>query len=119
MWGMLLRNPRASIMTGLGLALLIVLGLLIWRVNYLSDRTAKQEVAIAGYEKAMADLEHNTALREAITRRDNLDSLANERNRAMMIGDIEGTGNEEDGAVAPVLRNTIERLFYSNSTTSN
>jgi len=111
MWGLGLLGTRGMILTGLTLAGIAVLGLLIWRMNYLSDKVATQNVAIAGYERTMAELLRDTVLRERIALADNAATLADERTRATEIGLIEGTRDEEDGPVAPVLAATVERLF--------
>lgn len=118
MWGLTLsgRAMAAIALTGAGI---VILGLLVWRLSYLSDKVDTLEIENTRYKAAFKALQEGEELRAALAFADNRDTLANERSRSELIGLIEGTKNEEDGPVAPVLAHTIERLFSQPGTGDN
>jgi len=117
MLGMILSNPLRSAGIVVIISGIIIMGLLTWRVNYLSDKVSMQGAALKGYETTVKQLRDNAELRDNIALNDRNDSVANEMDRAEIIGDI---GNEEEnGNCSDVVHNTIKRVLRSDSSTSS
>lgn len=110
MWGLSFLN-RGMVTMGLTVAGIVILGLLVWRLSYLSEKVDTLEIENTRYEAAFKAMAEGERLRSELAMADNRDTIADERTRAEEIGLIEGTSNEEDGPVAPVLSRTIERLW--------
>jgi len=116
---LLLRNPKTLIMGSLFIGTILFIGILVWRNTYLSDKAAAQEAAIAGYAETIKQLENNAILRDNIAREDHIDSLANERTRADIIGGIESATTNQDGPCAAVLCDNIKLLLTHGSSEDN
>lgn len=110
MWGLSFLN-KGLVALGLTAAGIVILGLLVWRLSVVSDQLAVERRENQRYEAAFKAMAEADALRSQLSLADSRDTLAIERTRAEEIGLIEGTRDEEDGPVAPVLAATIERLF--------
>lgn len=102
------KNPIKVAMGALALATVIVMALLLWRINYLSDKVADQKTAIKGYQTTISELKDDSELRDRLAMADANDSVANERSRADVIGVINAT--QDSYGCSDVVNATLDSL---------
>lgn len=96
------------------IAMAVFLGWINWqdnRITTLKRELLAAETSLATYKTSIATLQADTKAK--------IEALEAERNREIsrtksmerLLGRIEGESNEKDGPVAPVLRDTIDRLY--------
>ncbi len=95
-------------------AMAAFLGWITWQnhqVTSLQEKLAAATVSITSYEESLAALQADSKAKiealEAETQRE----IQRTKNKERLLGRIEGASDENNGTVAPVLRDTVERLY--------
>ena len=115
MIGFFLRNWKIA--AGIGV-LAIFAGVLIYqdyRIGSLKKQRDAALVSIASHEKALETLQDDTAAKIEALEIERQQEVARVRNLERLMGKIEGADDEKDGAVAPVLRDTVDSLYGRSS----
>lgn len=113
MWALLLKNPiRSAQIIGL-FAVAVFIGLLVWRVSYLQDKTEKQAATIAGYASTVKALQEADALKDAIALEDSRDTRKNEQDKAKVKSEVKDAAKSQDRPCSPMLCDTIRGLLNS------
>ncbi len=102
-----------NLIVGLG-AFLLLTGLLWWKdyqIDSLEQKLAVAQTSIASYEESLAVLQADSRAKIQALEVESSRQLIRTRNMERLLGRIEGAGNEQDAPVAPVLRDTVERLY--------
>lgn len=98
-------------------ALAVFFGLTVyvsWQAQEIGDLEEKllaSQVSAASYEKALAELQADTAAKIEALDIENRQSIARAKTLERLLGNIEGISDEKDGPCAPVLCGTIDRLY--------
>jgi len=114
--GMIRANPIRALGMGIALAGLIMLGLLSWRVNYLSDKVSDQKAALLGYRATISQLQSDVKLRDQVSMADHEATIANEIERFEIIGAL----NEyKEYGCTDVVHSAIDGMHNSISSRNN
>ncbi len=109
-----------NLIIGFG-AFLLLSGLLWWKdhqIESLEQKLAAANVTAESYKQGLAELQAQSARREAALEQEAASGLARAKTLENLLGQIEGASNEEDCPVSPVLRGAIDRLYGHNANNS-
>ncbi len=110
-WTLALKHWR-SVAGFLGMA--IFLGWITWQseqITVLKGELAVSQASITSYEESLAVLQADTKAKIEALEIEKQQQIQRTKNRERLLGRIEGASDENNGTVAPVLRDTIERLY--------
>lgn len=110
-WKLVLKHWRV---VGSFLAMAAFLGWISWQdhqITSLKRQLAASQVSIASYESSLAALQIDAQAKIEALEIEKQRQIQRTKNQERMLGRIEGANDEQDAPVAPVLRNTIERLY--------
>ncbi len=82
-----------------------------YRIESLKKQRDAALVSIASHEKALEILQADTTAKIEALEIERQQEVARVRNLERLKGKIEGASNEKNGAVAPVLRDTVDSLY--------
>ena len=111
MIGFLLRRWK---ITGAVLAVAALAGLFAWQDQQIRSLRSERDRAVASaasYESSLEILRADMAAKIKALEKERNREIARSRDLQRLLGQIEGASDEKDGPVAPVLRDTIERLY--------
>lgn len=111
MIGFILRYWKVA--AGIG-AVAILAGVFIYqdyRIESLKKQRDAALVSIASHEKALEVLQDDTTAKIEALEIERQQEVARVRNLERLKGKIEGADDEKDGAVAPVLRDTLNSVY--------
>jgi len=111
----LLKNPMLTLRFGLYAVAICTIGILIWRIHYLAEKSDLQSLELKRYEQNFNELTRLSSLRENIITENLTASLNNETLLFNRLNIIESINNENDCGVSPVLRDAIDRLYSSDN----
>jgi hypothetical protein len=101
-------------LAGSVLAVVMLAGLFTWqdhRIRTLKAERDRAVASVASYESSLETLRADIAVKIQALEHERDREVARTRNLQRLLGQIEGTSNEKDGPVAPVLRGTFDRLY--------
>lgn len=96
------------------IAMAAFLGWISWqdhRITTLKRELQTAEASVASYQQGMATLQADTKAKIEALEAERNREISRTQNMERLLGRIEGASDEKDGPVAPVLRDTIDRLY--------
>lgn len=111
MIALLLKNWR---WVGSFLAMAAVLGWMTWQdyqVTRLKRELQEARASAASYEQTLTALQTDTKAKIAALEAERERQISRTKNMERLLGRIEGASDENNGPVAPVLRDTIDSLY--------
>lgn len=96
------------------LGLAVFFGWISWQsdqIRKLKKELAAAQTSVASYEESLAVLQADSTAKIQALEAEKNRQITRTRNMERLLGRIEGAGDEEDAPVAPVLRDTVERLY--------
>ena len=96
------------------LAMAAVLGWITWQdhqVSTLKRELQEARASAASYEQTLTALQTDTKAKIAALEAERDRQISRTKNMERLLGRIEGASDENNGPVAPVLRDTIDRLY--------
>lgn len=96
------------------LALALLYGWISWQSHQIT--TLKRELlasraSVASYEESLDILQADTKAKIEALEQERDRQIARTQNMERLLGRIEGASDEQDAPLAPVLRDTIDRLY--------
>ena len=110
-WTLILKHWRV---VGSFLAMAAFLGWVTWqsqKITTLKSKLAVSKASIASYEESLSALQADTKAKIQALEEEKNRQIERTKTQERLLGRIEGASNEQDAPVAPVLRDTIERLY--------
>ncbi len=110
-WTLLLKHWRV---VGGFLAMAAFLGWISWQdyqVTSLKKKLAASQASIASYEESLATLQTDSQAKIEALEIEKQQAIQRTKNQERLLGRIEGASDDKDAPVAPVLRDTVERLY--------
>ena len=110
-WTLLLKHWRV---VGGFLAMAAFLGWISWQdyqVTSLKKKLAASQASIASYEESPATLQTDSQAKIEALEIEKQQAIQRTKNQERLLGRIEGASDDKDAPVAPVLRDTVERLY--------
>lgn len=96
------------------LAMAAFLGWISWqdhRITTLKRELLAAQMSAASYQTGLANLQADTKAKIEALEAERNREISRTKNMERLLGRIEGESDEKDGPVAPVLRDTIDRLY--------
>ncbi|HOO81637.1 MAG TPA: hypothetical protein PK513_03955 [Alphaproteobacteria bacterium] len=100
---------------------LILVGYIAWQdheITNLERKLLASQASAASYEKSLAELQTDTKAKIEALENENNQSVTRAKELERLLGTIEGADDEKDGPCAPVLCDTIKRLYGKPADTS-
>ena len=104
------------------IAMAAFLGWISWqdhRIITLKRELLAAETSLASYKASIDTLQADAKAKIAALEAERNREVLRTKNMERLLGQIEGASNEKDGPVAPVLRDTIDRLYGNAPNTSS
>lgn len=118
MMDFILKNWR---LLGGFLAMAVFLGWITWqdhRITTLKRELQTAEASVTSYQESFATLQADTKAKIEALEVERNREISRTKNMERLLGRIEGASDEKDAPVAPVLRDTIDRLYGNAPDTS-
>ena len=90
------------------------LGWITWqsqKISTLKGKLAVSQASIASYEESLTTLQSDTRAKIEALEIEKQQAIQRTKNQERLLGRIEGASDEDDAPIAPVLRDTIKRLY--------
>lgn len=110
-WTFVLKHWRVA---GSFLAMAAFLGWISWQdyqITSLKKKLAASQASISSYEESLATLQTDSQAKIEALEIEKRQAIQRTKNQERLLGRIEGASDDQDAPVAPVLRDTVERLY--------
>ncbi len=110
-WTLILKYWRVI---GGFLAMAAFLGWITWQgqhITTLKGKLAVSQASIVSYEESLSVLQADTKAKIQALEEEKNREIERTKTQERLLGRIEGASDEQNGPVAPVLRDTVERLY--------
>ena len=97
------------------------LGWITWQsqqITNLKGKLAVSQASITSYEVSLSALQADTKAKIQALEEEKNREIERTKTQERLLGRIEGASDEQDAPVAPVLRDTIERLYGRSADTN-